>query len=149
MVTPSTKTNRRRPSVSSAAMVSRLEDLERYARQHGESITVLTDALGTHDIRIKSLEELAHLRAITEAREDERDKNLYDRLDRMEMKISSVEGSGENTLEKRLLSLTNTINTINEDVKSLKGNRTWIVMAIVGAVLTALITLVLNGGTAG
>lgn len=45
--------------------------------------------------RVEHLEAQAQARAITEAREDERDKALYERLDRMEGSIKTVDGKVE------------------------------------------------------
>lgn len=75
---------------SSAAVINRLEALEVYARTHGESITALTGTAVEQEKRIARLEELAQSRAITEAREDERDKALYRRLDLMDAEIAAL-----------------------------------------------------------
>jgi len=147
MVTAPPKTNRKRPSTSNAAVMARLVDLERYARTHGESLSALTSNLEEHDLRLKTLEGLAQIRAIAEAREDERDKNLYARLDRMDAQIHAIKGEGENSLETRLISLTNSTKVIGDNVKSLMNNRNWIVVIVVGAVLTALVSFVIKGGT--
>jgi hypothetical protein len=72
----------------------RLEKLEQYVAKQGESISTVTQECIALKIRLVRLEDLAQSRAITEAREDERDKALYDRLDRMEGDIKSIKGLG-------------------------------------------------------
>lgn len=95
----------------------RLQKLEQYMSQHGNSISELVKAHSSLDDRVKRLEELAQSRAITEAREDERDKALYGRLDRMEAEIKGIKGIGSKAL--------------------------WVFIA---AIITAVSTFVLRGG---
>ena len=71
-------------------MIKRLTDLEKYARTHGESISTVTKVAEDHERRLAYLEQLAQSRAITEAREDERDKALYKRLDGVDTEIASL-----------------------------------------------------------
>lgn len=76
----------------------RIEEVEKFVAQQGTSISSSIQNQASLTVRIERLESLAQARAITEAREDERDKALYARLDRMELKIGAIEGIGSKAL---------------------------------------------------
>lgn len=111
-------------------MTQRLEALEKYARTHGEALTSLTDRTGDHGKRLDRLEELAQARAITEAREDERDKALYRRLDEMDAKIEKMSKDTK------------------ADIAAIRGPLVKAVGIVLGAILLAIVTFMVAGGFA-
>lgn len=104
----------------------RLEELERYVSNQGNSISEITKAHGALSGRVDHLESLAQERAITEAREDERDKALYDRLDRMEKSIEVT----------------------NKDIKDLRGIGAKALWVFISAIIVAAAAFVVKGGLA-
>lgn len=86
------------PQRSFEDALKRLDEIERYSKVNTESISKIADLYSEADKRLKRLEELAQSRAITEAREDERDKALYSRLDRIEKDVESIKGIGSKAL---------------------------------------------------
>jgi hypothetical protein len=105
--------------VSLASLARRLEAISHLAERQREVISEIVNEAVALDMRVRSLENLAQTRAITEAREDERDKALYDRLSRIEDQIKDIRGFGSKAL--------------------------WI---IGGVLLTAVATFIIQGGLA-
>lgn len=68
----------------------RLLNAERDLQSHAKTITVFTDEIARHLVRIETLEGWRHNQNVVEAREDERDKSLYQRLDKIEKSIEVV-----------------------------------------------------------
>lgn len=102
----------------------RIETLERFVSNQGNSISTVVEGQAALIRRVEQLEALSRAREITEAREDERDKALYDRLDRMDKSIA------EN-------------NTKIENLKAIGAKALWVFMSafIVGAA-----TFIIKGG---
>jgi hypothetical protein len=73
-------------------MGERVRLLERDARSHARSLTEIVKAIAAHDIDLKKLEEWRMTRLIAEAHEEERDKALYGRLDRIDESIKAMRG---------------------------------------------------------
>ena len=77
---------------------ARLANAERDLQSHAKTITVFTEELSHYKARVEGLEQWRHSQNIVDAREDERDKALYRRLDAIEDSIKSVRDEGkENT----------------------------------------------------
>lgn len=92
----------------------------------GESISALTLAHNSLEYRVRSLEDDKQNNAISRARDDERDKALYERLSRMEDEIKET----------------------REEIKGIKnlgGRVLWLVSCIL---ITALVGWVIKGGLA-
>ncbi len=90
----------------------------------GNSISELALQTAAISRRVEHLESLAQERAITEAREDERDKALYARLDRMEGQIKDT----------------------REEIKDMRGigaKGLWVFMS---AILVGFATFIIKGG---
>jgi hypothetical protein len=100
-----------------------LKRIEHYLTRHGEIMSSYNDRLTLMDARLKLVEEYTVTRKIAEAREDERDKALYARLDRMDGKM----------------------NTIETDVNGIKGLGTKALGIVGSALLVALVAWVLKG----
>jgi hypothetical protein len=87
--------------------------MERDVRAHSRSITKLVENDQQQADSIKDLEEWKLNRLLVEAREEERDKSLYGRLERIEESISSG------------------IQGVSKEVQAIKGNFSrafWIAM---------------------
>lgn len=76
----------------------RLERLDHYITRQGEIISAIVKDVFALQARVQTLELYAETRRITEAREDERDKALYGRLDRIEKDVDSIKGIGAKAL---------------------------------------------------
>lgn len=96
---------------------SELKRIDHYLTRHGEILSSYADRMALMDARLKLVEEYTVTRKIAEAREDERDKALYTRLDRIERDIDGIKGLGAKAL--------------------------WVIGS---AVLVALVAFVLKGG---
>jgi hypothetical protein len=105
--------------VNLATIARRVEAVTHIAERQRESISEIVKEAVALDMRVRSLEALAQTRAITEAREDERDKALYDRLTRIEEQIKDIRGLG--------------------------GKVAWLIGSLL---LTALVAFVIKGGLA-
>lgn len=102
----------------------RIEELERFVSNHGTSISAMVENHAALSRRVEHLEALAQARAITEAREDERDKALYDRLDRMDDEIKGTRGEVK-------------------DIRSIAAKAIWV---FISAFIVAGATFVIKGG---
>jgi len=98
----------------------RLDRLDNHVTRQGEMISSIIKEAVNVELRVRTLETYAQTRAVTEAREDERDKALMVQLGRMEKDIESIKGLGSKAL--------------------------WVVGS---AVLLAFVTFILNGGLKG
>lgn len=112
--------------VDAAAILRKVEALTLLKERHEEMIREGVKEALAIEARVRVLEAYAQTRAVTEAREDERDKALYDRLARMEDQIK------ETRVEIK-------------DIKSVGSKALWIVGS---ALLTALVAFVVKGGLA-
>jgi hypothetical protein len=63
-----------------------------------ETISAISQSYTSLESRVRALETAEHNWAITKAREDERDKALYERLDRIEDQIKDIRGVGSKAL---------------------------------------------------
>ena len=106
--------------------VRRITELERYAATQGTTIAEAVKAQAVLNERVLQLEQLAQSRAITEAREDERDKALYERLTRMETSIADTRG----------------------EVREIKGIGAKALWVFISAILVAVATFLVKGGFA-
>lgn len=104
----------------------RIEELERFVAQQGTSISTVIQSTATLLTRIEKLESLAQARAITEAREDERDKALYARLDRM-----------DDAIEKARDEI--------QDIRGIGAKALWV---FISAIILAITTFLIKGGFA-
>jgi len=77
---------------------SELKRIDHYLTRHGEILSSYGDRMTLMDARLKLVEEYTVTRKIAEAREDERDKALYSRLDRIEKDIDGIKGLGSKAL---------------------------------------------------
>ena len=105
-----------------------LKRLDHHITRHGESLSTTLERVLLMDARLKLVEEYSITRKIAEAREDERDKNLKDQLQRMQDEISALR------TETR------------DEIKSIKGVGTKALWIVAGAVILAITTWVLKGG---
>jgi hypothetical protein len=94
-------------------------------RQNDRIAEIIKEAFAI-GARVRALESYAQSRAIVEAREDERDKALYDRLARMEDHITDTKS----------------------EIKGIKGLGAKVLWTIASALILALVTFVLKGGLA-
>jgi hypothetical protein len=83
--------------VSAAEYDRKLKELEFHNERRDERISEIIREAVAMTARINALEQYTQSRAVIEAREDERDKALHDRLGRMEesMKETKTEIKGE------------------------------------------------------
>jgi hypothetical protein len=109
-----------------AAIARRVEALTLLKERHEEMIREGVREAVAIEARVRILEAYAQTRAVTEAREDERDKALYERLTRMEDQIKETRGE-------------------IKEIKGLGGRALWIVGSVV---LTAIVAWVIKGGLA-
>jgi hypothetical protein len=109
-----------------AAIARRVEALMLLKERHEEMIREGVREAVAIEARVRILEAYAQTRAVTEAREDERDKALYERLTRMEDQIKDTR-------------------TEIKEIKGLGGRALWIVGSVV---LTAFIAWIIKGGLA-
>ena len=105
-----------------------LKRLDHHITRHGESLSTTLERVLLMDARLKLVEEYSITRKIAEAREDERDKNLKDQLQRMQDEISALR------TETR------------DEIKSIKGVGTKALWIVAGAVILAITTWALKGG---
>lgn len=105
-----------------------LKRLDHHITRHGESLSTTLERVLLMDARLKLVEEYSITRKIAEAREDERDKNLKDQLQRMQDEISALR------TETR------------DEIKSIKGVGTKALWIVAGAVILAITTWTLKGG---
>ena len=108
------------------SVTQRLEKLEQYIAKQGESISSVAQEYLSLKSRVAHLEELAQSRAITEAREDERDKALYERLDRMETQIKDTRG----------------------EIKDIRGIGSKALWVFISAIIVAAAAFMIKGGLA-
>lgn len=64
---------------------------ERNLVDHAKSLSVFADEIGKINVRMQIMEDWRHDRNVAAAREDERDKSLYKRLDDIESSIEAIE----------------------------------------------------------
>lgn len=95
----------------------RLGLAERDLRDHAKSLSVLVIEVGKLDIRLTALEKAEMARVIQDAREEERDKALNKRLD-----------------------------SIDENIKKIIGDRSKVLWAIGLAILAIVVKWALEGG---
>jgi hypothetical protein len=112
--------------VNLAVIARRVDAIHYIVEKHGQTISEIVSEAVAIDMRVRSLEGLAQTRAITEAREDERDKSLYDRLGRMEEQIKETRAE-------------------IKGIKSVGSRALWIVGS---GLLTAVVGFILKGGLA-
>jgi hypothetical protein len=74
------------------AMGERVRLLERDSRAHARSLTGIVNEVAAMGAVLKKLEEWQMTRLLAEAREEERDKALYGRLDRIDESIKAMRG---------------------------------------------------------
>ena len=113
----------------------RVQELERHASNQGTTIATLVTAQADFLKRLERLEALAQMRAITEAREDERDKALYNRLDRMEDQIQAVKSDLQKQIEET-----------KKDLMSFKGLGVKALWVFVSAFIVAFAAWIIKGG---
>ena len=113
----------------------RVSDLEKFVSTQGTSLARTVDVQADFLKRLEKLEMLAQVRAITEAREDERDKALYSRLDRMEDQIKETQ-----------ISLHNQIEETKKDLMSVKGVGFKALWVFISAILVAAAAFLVRGG---
>ncbi len=70
--------------------------VERSLVDHAKSLTAYNDEFAKFGARLLALEDWRHDRNIAAAREDERDKSLYKRLDEIEASIEAIEKRMDN-----------------------------------------------------
>jgi hypothetical protein len=75
-----------------ATVEDRVGLLERWSRNHARSIGEITDVVGRQGVKLEAIEKWQMERLVAEAREQERDKALYERLDRIDANIDSMRG---------------------------------------------------------
>lgn len=63
---------------------------------------------------------------------------MDEKLLRIEKRVTS--------LESRVSVAENNIASLKDDIKSIKNNTQWILRLVLGAIITALIGLIINGG---
>lgn len=107
-----------------ADIQAELKRFDHYLTRHGESLSTVLERVMLMDARLKLVEEYTVTRKIAEAREDERDKALYERLDRMDGKMKTIE----------------------TDVNGIKGLGTKALGIVGSALLLAFVAWVLKGG---
>jgi hypothetical protein len=117
-----------------ASIVRRVESLMLLKERHEEMIREAAKEAVAIDARVRVLEAYAQTRAITEAREDERDKVLYERLSKIERKTDALEG-----IDTKIV-------TIRADVDAIKGNFSKLGWAVITAITIAVVAFVIKGG---
>lgn len=111
----------------SGTVEERLDKVIFYTVRHADIQTHLARRQNSLSDRLQKLEELSHLRAIAEAREDERDKRLADKLEAMTASIKAT----------------------NDEVSKLKAIGAKALWIFAGALLLAAARWVLAGGLNG
>lgn len=101
--------------------------VERDTRAHSRSITEIVQNSRILEGRISALEEWKVTRDIAAAREDERDKSLYDRLGRIETSVASG------------------ISSLKKDISAIRGFGWRVFWIAATPVVTAIIILVAIG----
>lgn len=76
--------------VDKRSTVERLSLVERDVRSHARSIGEIVDHVQSLGIDVKKLGEWQMTRLVAEAREEERDKALYGRLDRIDASVNGT-----------------------------------------------------------
>ena len=89
--------------------------LERDSRSHARSLTEIVNVVGELSVDMKKLEEWQMTRLLAEAREEERDKALYGRLDRIDTSINGTK----------------------DDIKAMRGVWTRILWIAAGVIIPA------------
>jgi regulator of replication initiation timing len=115
-----------RDALVTAGFARRIEHLAYQAERQRQTISDIVKEAVALDMRVRSLETFAQTRAVAEAREDERDKALYERLTRMEDQIKETRG----------------------EIKEIKGIGSKALWIVGSALLTALVAFVIKGGLA-
>jgi hypothetical protein len=93
----------------------------------GEAISAVTQSYTSLEGRVRALEIAETSRAIAVAREDERDKALYSRLDKIERKVDALDGVADKVT----------------DIRNGFSKALW---AVVLAVIGAVVIFVIKGG---
>lgn len=70
------------------------EDAHRDLQAQAKTLSAYADEIQKHDTRLAALETANRLREISEAREEERDKALNARLEKIEKAIEGIQGVG-------------------------------------------------------
>jgi chromosome segregation ATPase len=109
----------------------------------GESISALTTAHNALEHRVRILEAKEQSNEVVRAREDERDKVLYSRLDKIERKTDALDGIGT-----KISTIDIQMATIRKDVDSIKGGFSKVLWAALIALVGAFVAFVVNGGLA-
>jgi S-methylmethionine-dependent homocysteine/selenocysteine methylase len=65
--------------------------VERSLVDHAKSLTAYNDEFAKFGARLAAIEDWRHTRDVAAAREDERDKSLYRRLEEIEKSIEAIE----------------------------------------------------------
>lgn len=120
--------------VNLGQVARRVDAVKHVTERQAEMISEIVREALALDVRVRSLEGLAQTRAITEAREDERDKALYDRLGRIEKNVEGFEGVSVK------------VATLTKDVDSIKGGVSKILWTIVLTVVAAIAGFAIKGG---
>lgn len=112
--------------IAVAGFARRIEHLTYQAERQREGISEIVKEAAALAMRVRSLEAFAQTRAVAEAREDERDKALYERLTRMEDQIKETRG----------------------EIKEIKGIGSKALWIVGSALLMALVAFIIKGGLA-
>lgn len=106
--------------------------LERDVRAHSRTLTEIITTLQHVGEQIEGLKEWQVTRQIAEAREDERDKSLYDRLTRIEQSIETGIASVSTEESKSIAS-------VNAEVGKIKGFGSRIFWIAMGTLIPAVV----------
>jgi chromosome segregation ATPase len=107
----------------------------------GESISALTTAHNALEHRVRILEAKEQSNEVVRAREDERDKVLYSRLDKIERKTDALDGIGT-----KISTIDIQMSTIRKDVDSIKGGFSKIMYTAGGTLVVAIVGFIIKGG---
>lgn len=69
----------------------RMSLLERHQVDHAKSFSAYGDEIAKINVKVSALEDWRHDRNVAAAREDERDKSLYKRLDEVDKSIGAIQ----------------------------------------------------------
>jgi DNA repair ATPase RecN len=109
----------------------------------GEAISAISQSHTSLEHRVRALEQAETSRAIISAREDERDKALYSRLDKIEKKVESID-----SIQGKVAEVKRDVADVGEDVGKIKGNFSKASWTVISAVILAVVAWILKGGLA-
>jgi hypothetical protein len=90
---------------------------------------------------VRILEAKEQSNEVVRAREDERDKVLYSRLDKIERKTDALDGIGT-----KISTIDIQMSTIRKDVDSIKGGFSKIMYTAGGTLVVAIVGFIIKGG---